>query len=109
MVKVFVPSFNVPAGIFHVYTSPYPRYAPRVTPRESISFYVVSIVLGTHPILVLTGAPGSFPCQLPIFTDGLPPLNDNVVPTRSVISDAVWLEVKVKDMVAVPPCLENRA
>jgi hypothetical protein len=67
-VIVFVPLTSVPAGIAKLYTSPNPRYAPRVNPRESI----------------LVGAAGTGAFQELTTTAGRQPAKESVVPTRSV-------------------------
>lgn len=65
---VFVPLVNVPDGMAKLYTSPNPRYAPRVSPLESI----------------LVGAAGVVAVQEFTTTPGRQLANASVVPTRSV-------------------------
>jgi hypothetical protein len=76
IVTVFEPLTNVPAGILQSYTSPYPRYAPLVTPRESI----------------FVGAAGAEHTKLLTVAWGLPPANDNVVAIRIVAVADIALE-----------------
>lgn len=76
IVIVLLPLVKVPLGIEQEYTSPYPRYAPLVTPR-------LSIFVGA------AGAAHVYPFTI---AWGLPPPNDSVVAIRKVVIVLMVLE-----------------